>query len=244
MCEKHYDVDNIRYYLNELEDTLVGTPLLERLSRSLDKDNNSRLNLDGLSEKDVQMLGERLEKYCHIVHEKREKEFDEKMRNQRAERGYSDRDVWNFFNWFIEIARPMLLQLAEKHVGYIPLDENLHSLCDTLSTVTSQILIGTSESGKEADVYSERWEKMLRHMAFLLSEMDEETCSHKNPLQEEWWKACKEFEEKYGFGGEGLKSEEEKAEEKKRTHIVSICRMMNLAVMMSKNFSPDGVKRK
>lgn len=46
--------------------------------------------------------------------------------------------------------------------------------------------------------------------------MDEEKCTKKNPYDEAYTKAMKEFTEKYGFFGEKLETEEEKEKEKIR----------------------------
>jgi len=52
-------------------------------------------------------------------------------------------------------------------------------------------------------------------MIFLWRETDEETCSKKNPYEDEYMKAFSEFDEKYGFLGEKLQTKAE-LEEKKR----------------------------
>lgn len=51
--------------------------------------------------------------------------------------------------------------------------------------------------------------------------MDENTCSKKNMYEEEYTKAFSEFEEKYGFLGTELQTEEE-LQENKRTSTVKI----------------------
>lgn len=40
-----------------------------------------------------------------------------RKRIQRFKRGYAWVDVWNFFDWFIETAEPMLRHLSENCVG-------------------------------------------------------------------------------------------------------------------------------
>ena len=49
-------------------------------------------------------------------------------------------------------------------------------------------------------------------MASLLKEADEDTYGRKNPFGDEYRKAYKEFEEKYGSFGENLMTEEEREE--------------------------------
>lgn len=41
-----------------------------------------------------------------------------KQRHQRAKRGYSDVDVWNFDNWFLDTIPKMLLELRNNTFGY------------------------------------------------------------------------------------------------------------------------------
>ena len=94
----------------------------------------------------------------------------------------------------------MLQQLRQEHMGY-PGSLSEESLKDIPAI--------TADDSNEV-----KWEKILDQMIFLLGEMDEDSCSKQNKYQDAWWKAHEEFEEKYGFGGEGLKSEEEKAREK------------------------------
>ena len=43
--------------------------------------------------------------------------WDLRKRVQRFKRGYAYVDVWNFFDWFIKTAEPMLRHLSENCVG-------------------------------------------------------------------------------------------------------------------------------
>jgi hypothetical protein len=53
-------------------------------------------------------------------------------------------------------------------------------------------------------------------MIFLWRETDEDTCSKKNPYEEEHSKASDEFNDKYGLFGGKLQTEKELEENKKR----------------------------
>ena len=46
-------------------------------------------------------------------------------------------------------------------------------------------------------------------MIFLWRELDENTCTKKNPYEDEYVKASEEFDDKYGILGEKLQTEEE-----------------------------------
>ena len=52
-------------------------------------------------------------------------------------------------------------------------------------------------------------------MIFMFHEADEDSCSKKNKFEESWTKAYEEFENKYGWDGDGLKSEEQKEKDQK-----------------------------
>lgn len=120
------------------------------------------------------------------------KEFEKRMKNQRAEKGYSDSDVWNLFSWFLDIMPKMLTQLRDTHVSY------------------PDIKVASDEE----------WTKELDRMIFLLTEMNEDTCSYVNKYQDDVDKAHYEFEKIYGLMGEKLadiiETEEDKENYKKR----------------------------
>ena len=65
-----------------------------------------------------------------------------RYRSQRFKKGYSDRDVWEMRDWFIQTAKPMLRELSAKAYNY------------------------PEEAGEE------RWREILLEMADLLEVMD------------------------------------------------------------------------
>ena len=66
------------------------------------------------------------------------------------------------------------------------------------------------------DTCHAEWDKILDKMIFRWRESREETCSRKNPFEEEYDKAFDEFYEKYGVLGEKLQTEAELEENRKR----------------------------
>ncbi len=133
-----------------------------------------------------------------------------KWSKQRVKRGFSDNDVWNMYSHLEELIPAMLQHLKDNRVGSpIILDKN-----NTDNNVIMQ-----------NDSCHEEWDKVLDQMIFLWREMNEETCSKKNPYQEEYDKAFDEFHKRYGVLGEGLETEEEKEKAKKtgtrRMHFMS-----------------------
>lgn len=189
MFIKNYDASDISYYLAEI-------------NKLLKDENSEKITLDEASvdPEAIDPIVENLQKIYFELRRKEDEKFEDKMRQQRYERGYSDRDVWNINTWFISTLKPMLIQLRKDHAG-------------------SPAFLGKNYQNENGiwvnDTCHEEWDKILDRMIFLLGEMDEETCTKTNPYDEEMDKARNEFHEKYGFFGEGLKSEEEKAAEEK-----------------------------
>lgn len=123
-------------------------------------------------------------------HKSVEKDLKEKEAKQRAERGFSDSDVRCIMDRFLEIVPQMLRQLKRTHIGHPALTVDGSPMTD------------------------KQWSKILERMLFLLKEMDENSCSLKNPYDGEWWLMHQEFDEKYP-DKDVLKTEAELEEEKK-----------------------------
>ena len=135
---------------------------------------------------------------------KRQKKQIKKWHKQRKERGFSDCDAWNMYQWFIDVAKPMLQKLRDTHVG-VPA-----SLCEHASGNGK-----TSPGNSTPSDGVEKWNEILDKMIFLLNEMDEENCSKKNKYQEELDRVTDEFTRKYGLFGSKLDINEEKPKGKK-----------------------------
>ena len=110
---------------------------------------------------------------------------------QRVKRGYSDYDVWGMDSYLQRLIPDMLITLKKNHHGAPTIDE-------------------------DSDVCHAKWNKTLNRMIFLWRESNEETCSKKNPYEEEYLKCAEAFEKKYGFWGEKLRTKSEISEEKKK----------------------------
>ena len=75
----------------------------------------------------------------------------------------------------------------------------------------------------EADkICDQKWNETLDRMIFLLSEMNDDTCTMKNPYVDEWWSYHERFDEKYPRAAEQLKTAEELAEERKNDYSISV----------------------
>ena len=197
--DEKYDVDDISYYIGEINKLIRKDK--KGLEDVLDSSEISEEQFKGLSDEAVNTLASNLDDIYHVMLKERDKKFEKKMRKQRLKRGYSDMDVWDIKFWFMNTVRPMLQQLRDTHTGSPSrLGENYQN-----------------ENGLWVnDTCHDEWDAILDRMIFLLGEMDEEKCSRKNPYDKQWENAHKKFREKYGLFGDGLKSEEELSEEKKK----------------------------
>ncbi len=139
-----------------------------------------------------------------VTTRKEDAELKEKWREQRAKNGFSDSDSWNINYWFLEIMPKILKRFRN----------NLHGYPDSIVSYpkTSQSVIMNKKDKPEGLT---KWERTLDRMIFLLGEMNEETCTFKNPYEKEYDKINNIFHEKYGFFGEGLKTPEQLEKEKK-----------------------------
>lgn len=137
---------------------------------------------------------------------KKEVAFEERMAKQRAKRGFSDRDVWSIDYWFCNTISPMLKQLAKKTHGFQTLDEN------------GNIIQTNALTDEDFGMYEKRWTDTILHMAHLADEMNDETCSMKNPHEKDFDRIHRAFLKKYGFWGEKLYTEEDKKEAEKGCH--------------------------
>lgn len=142
-------------------------------------------------------LGEKSKFVAKIKHIKR----CIKWSKQRIVRGYADIDRWNMFDYLQMLIPDMLQDLRNNRMGSPGyLGENY--------TNDEGILVN--------DTCHEEWDKILDKMIFLWRELKEETCTRKNPYEEEYSKAFDEFHQKYGILGEKLQTEAELEENKKR----------------------------
>ena len=121
---------------------------------------------------------------------------------QRIKYGYCDSDVWNIDYWFLNVMPGMLQQLKETTHSY-PCFPN--------------IVYGNGMS-EDINKGMKQWDDILSEMIFLLNEANEDKCTKENKYQKKYDKAQEEFDNKYGLFGEKLRTEAEKAEEKKGTH--------------------------
>lgn len=124
-----------------------------------------------------------------------------KWSKQRITKGYADCDVWEMFSFLQTMIPDMLQNLKDTRQG-------------------SPGYLGENYTNEEGilvnDTCHEEWDKILDRMIFLWREIDEDTCSQKNSYDEEYSKALREFNEKYGLFGFKLQTKKELEENKIR----------------------------
>lgn len=64
--------------------------------------------------------------------------FAAKKKVQRFKRGYSDSDVWNFYDWFLTIIPPMLMQMRDKGYGF-PFGKTQEEWQNYLSSIVNDL---------------------------------------------------------------------------------------------------------
>lgn len=120
---------------------------------------------------------------------------------QRVVRGYADCDKWNMYRFLQDLIPEMLQDLRNNRSGspgYLGKNYMNHD----------GILVNDTCHGE--------WDKILDRMIFLWRESNEYTCTKKNRYEDEYDKAHKKFEDKYGFLGQKLQTESELKENRKR----------------------------
>lgn len=109
-------------------------------------------------------------------------------------------DVWNMFDWFLEVIPSMLEELKG----------NAHGTPSSLVNMTDDAHVHDDEESLE------KWKSILGEMAYLFRESSEETCEKKNPYEDEYERASEQFISEYGLFGEKLKTPGEIEKERKR----------------------------
>ena len=134
-----------------------------------------------------------------------------KWARQRVKKGYCERDLSEVKDWFFEIM-PEMLNEIKKEKSRIPMEcyqEAIVALgldpleyCDTYNMEVEELAV-------------KKWDEILSQITFLLGEANYDTCTKKNPHEDEFHRIRKEFKAKYGEFGEKLMTKEEKKRAKK-----------------------------
>ena len=111
-----------------------------------------------------------------------------KWKHQRAERGFSDYDIFEIDTWFLMIMPEMLEELIKHNNGYPSSFENEYIEEHNLNLFTI-----TSEQRDEIDKYCfSKWQKTLKKMKNAFIRSNKLTYSYKNKYKEEYDKLWNE----------------------------------------------------
>lgn len=75
-----------------------------------------------------------------------------KMKKQRAKQGYCDEDIYDMYDWFLNIVPRMLTDFNKNRIGY------------------------------PCDLTNEEWNNIIERIIFCLAEANEDTCTQTNEL--------------------------------------------------------------
>lgn len=142
---------------------------------------------------------------------------DVKCTYQRAKHGYCYRDLWSINAWFLDVMPRMLEEHRDTRHG-------------------SPVTEGTTE-----ETCHEKWTEILDRMIFLFREASEDTCTRRNPYEDDFGKAVDDFTKRFGVCGEGLMTDEEK-EKAQREELYtwhSVSELPEYGEMCDKYFDED-----
>ena len=106
---------------------------------------------------------------------------DMRWAHQRIWKGYCDYDLYSIDGWFMKIMPEMLQEFKKKRHGSPDMEGGLP-------------VSVAPDGGKNLDCH-QKWTLVLERMIFLLGEMNEDTCSHKNPYRKKYFAASRKYRE-------------------------------------------------
>ena len=140
--------------------------------------------------------------------------FERKMKKQRKEKGYCDRDVWDIDRWFLSIMPKIIHEFIESVDSFpsVFLTDYYEKRIKPFGLCTEEEFFSfpknkeTKALLKKADQSCfRRWKNILKSMERAFLDASEDTCSYKNKYEEAFHVAFQEYEEKYGRHGEKVK---------------------------------------
>ena len=124
---------------------------------------------------------------------------------QRIRYGFCENDVWDINRWFMNVVPAMLDDLRESALDFPG------CLLSNGNEINGQKLI---QDQNEMESAAEKWNTILKQMAFYIREADEDNCSRKNPYENQYHMTNEEFYKKYDKFGEKMKTSEKIEKEK------------------------------
>ena len=130
---------------------------------------------------------------------------------QRVKNGYCERDLSEVKDWFFEIM-PEMLNEIKKEKSRIPMECYQEAI---VAMGLDPVEYWDAYNIEVEELAARKWDEILSQIAFLLGEATYDTCTKKNPFEDEFHRIRKEFKAKYGEFGEKLMTKEEKKRAKK-----------------------------
>jgi hypothetical protein len=130
---------------------------------------------------------------------------------QRVKKGYCERDLSEVKDWFFEIM-PEMLNEIKKEKSRIPMECYQEAI---VAMGLDPVEYWDAYNIEVEELAVKKWDEILSQIAFLLGEATYDTCTKKNPFEDEFHRIRKEFKAKYGEFGEKLMTKEEKKRAKK-----------------------------
>ena len=130
---------------------------------------------------------------------------------QRVKRGYCERDLSEVKDWFFEIMPEMLNEIKTEK-SRIPMECYQEAI---VALGLNPLEYWDAYNKEVEELAVKKWDEILSQIAFLLGEANYDTCTKKNPYEDEFHRIRKEFKAKYGEFGEKLMTKEEKKRAKK-----------------------------
>ena len=138
-----------------------------------------------------------------------------KWSRQRGKRGYCEYDLYSISDWFIRVVPEMIEEVRIKRFGIPNVLMEKVGRSYNVDFQKDYFNLPKDVQDKIEKKANSKWDEILSKMVFLLREVNEDTCSKKNPYEEEYYKAREEFTTKYGDFGEKLLTKEDKEHAKK-----------------------------
>jgi hypothetical protein len=130
---------------------------------------------------------------------------------QRVKKGYCERDLSEVKDWFFEIM-PEMLNEIKKEKSRIPMECYQEAI---VAMGLDPVEYWDAYNIEVEELAVKKWDEILSQLAFLLGKATYDTCTKKNPFEDEFHRIRKEFKAKYGEFGEKLMTKEEKKRAKK-----------------------------
>lgn len=125
-----------------------------------------------------------------------------KRKKQRANRGFSEYDVFEINTWFLKIIPEMIAELMKNNYG-LPNFLVKKYLNDNH---LDEFELTYEKHSKMLDECFKEWNLILGKMKDTFYEARKETCSYKNKYEKEYLNACDDYFNKYGWNGSKIKN--------------------------------------